>query len=459
MATVIYHRQLRSLCTTQETLERAKSILNLALVRTGRGTGFAANAAALPAVAAYLASEQLNANEVSLQSAATAACVKPRVFEDMLKTVRTALQLDGGGDGQHGSGGDATYQGLVMSHGVYPAKEAVRWMERAEGTLPQVEMMKKRYGSHLMTCAVFFWVFNLMGNALAEKTFCVDYNLKPIKFKNILRGLDEHCGTVADLIRSAHPKIQASPSSTARASASPSKLPPAAPFQLPGLSPQKSKSPIKSAMKGKERERELMMSRATSQKRSVAFSQSSFDHADLPETPTKRRRIASPTKSALSPFKRGETKSSVPGEDDSTAAYRTALTGPTPAHPPSPGNPPVLPPSRTRDSRTDTVELPSTPRRSHRLQTSNSSTASPTRSSTSTSAAVLVSTLSTSTGFPPAPSLTQPRKRFYPVFVDQQQWVAKDPKVERMWADAAAHRTHMIGLYGHPLEHCRPTVS
>ncbi|KAI5985859.1 hypothetical protein EDD15DRAFT_2300439 [Pisolithus albus] len=449
MATVIYHRQLRSLCTTQETLERAKSILNLALVKTGRGTGFATNAAALPAVAAYLASEQLNANEVSLQSAATAACVKSRVFEDMLKTVRTALQLDDGGDGQHGSGGDATYASLVMSHGVYPAKEAVRWMERAEGTLPQVEMMKKRYGSHLMTCAVFFWVYNLMGNALAEKTFCVDYNLKLIKFKNILRGLDEHCGAVADLIRSAYPKIQASPSSTA---ASPSKLPSATPFQLPGLSPQKPRSPIKSAMKGKERERELMMSRATSQKRTVAFSQSSFDDADLPETPTKRRRIESPTKSTSSPFKRGETTSSVPGEDNSTAAFRKALAGP------SSGNSPVLPPSRLRDSRTDTAELPSTPRRSHRLQTSNTSAASPTRSSTSTSAAV-VSTPSTSAGLPPAPPPTQPRKRFYPVFVDQQQWVAKDPKVERMWADAAAHRTHMVGLYGHPLEHYRPTVS
>ncbi|KAI6157007.1 hypothetical protein BKA82DRAFT_142420 [Pisolithus tinctorius] len=426
MGTVIYHRQLRSLCTTQETLECAKSILNLASIRTGHGTGFVANAVVLPAVAAYLASEQLNANEVSLQSAATAACVKPRVFEDMLKTVRTALQLDEDKDGQHGPGGDPTYQSLVACHGLYPPTEAVQWMEQAEDTLPQVEMMKRRYGLHVMTGAIFFWVYNLMGNTLAEKMFCVDYNFKPIKFKNILKGLDEHCGTVADLIRSALPKIQAS-QSTVPPTASSSKFPSIAPFQLPSLSPQKSKSPIKSAMKGKERERELMMSRATSQKRTVVFSQSLLDldeHVDVPETLTKKCRIESPTKPSL---RHGMTLSSVPHEDASIAAFQTALAGPALARPQpsSPRDPPAFPSPRTHN-------------------------ASPTQSPTS---AAMTSTPSTSTHLPPVQPLTHPRKRFYPIFMDQQQWVAKDPKVERIWADAVAHWTHMIELYGHPLEH------
>ncbi|KAI6145278.1 hypothetical protein BKA82DRAFT_7261 [Pisolithus tinctorius] len=455
MATVIYHRQLRSLCTSQETLEHAKSILNLASVRTGRGTGFVVNAAALPAVAAYLASEQLNANEVSLQSAATAACVKPRVFEDMLKTVRTALQLDDDPHGQRASGEDVTYQGLIVSHRLYPPQEAVRWMEQAEGTLPQVEMMKKRYGLHMMTCAIFFWVYNLMGNTMAEKTFCVDYELKPIKFKNILKGLDEHCGTVADVIRSALPKIQASRSTTP-ASAS-SRLPQIAPFQLLGLSPQKSKSPTKSAMKGIERERELMVSRATSQKRTVAFCQPLLDredHMGEPETPTKRRRIESPAKSCL---RRGLTTSPVADEDASLAAFQAALAGSTPAQsrPSSPRNLPVFPSPRARGTRTDTAEQPSTPRRSHRLQASHSDNASPTRSTTS---AVVAKTPFPSAHLPPAQPSTHPHKRFCPIFVDQQQWVAKDPKIARMWADAVAHRTRMVDLYGDPLENYRPTV-
>ncbi|KAI6094937.1 hypothetical protein EDD16DRAFT_1528872 [Pisolithus croceorrhizus] len=380
-----------SLCTTPETFERAKSILNLAAVRTSRGTGFAANAATLPAVAAYLASEQLNANEVSLQSAATAACVKPRVFEDMLKTVHTALQLDDGGDGQHGAGGDPTYRSLTTSHGVYPLKQAVRWMELAEGTMPQAEMMKKQYGLHLMTRAVFFWVYNLMGNALAEQPFCEDYNLKSIKFKNIVRCLDEHCGAVADIIRFTHPKIQASQSS-ARATAS-TKSPP-----TPSNNPE--------------------------------------DRGDMPETPTKRRRIESPTKPTSLPFGGGETTSSVAGEDAGTAVFPMALTGLTPARPSSPGNLPVLSPSRTRSSRTDAAGPPWTPRRSHRLQTSNSSVPSPTRSPAS---ATVVSTPSASTCLPPMPPLTHPHKRFYAVLAEQQQWVAKDPKAERMWADAVAH--------------------
>ncbi|KAI6100871.1 hypothetical protein EDD16DRAFT_1652193 [Pisolithus croceorrhizus] len=175
----------------------------------------------------------------------------------------------------------------------------------------------------------------------------------------------------------------------------------------------------------------------------------------MPETPTKRRRVESPTKPTSLPFGGGETTSSVAGEDAGTAVFPMALTGPTPARPSSPGNLPVLSPSRTRSSRTDAAGPPWTPRRSHRLQTSNSSVPSPTRSPAS---ATVVSTPSTLTCLPPMPPLTHPHKRFYAVLAEQQQWVAKDPKDERMWADAVAHRTHMVDLYGHPLENYRPTV-
>lgn len=58
MGTAFYQQRLRDLCSTQETFERAKSILSLVSLRTGRGTGFSGNTAILPAVAAYLASEE-----------------------------------------------------------------------------------------------------------------------------------------------------------------------------------------------------------------------------------------------------------------------------------------------------------------------------------------------------------------------------------------------------------------
>ena len=59
MASALYQQQLtEGLCLTQETFERAKSILNHSSLRTGHGTGFSGNTASLPAVAAYLASEQ-----------------------------------------------------------------------------------------------------------------------------------------------------------------------------------------------------------------------------------------------------------------------------------------------------------------------------------------------------------------------------------------------------------------
>jgi len=58
MASALYQQQLKGVCLTQETFERAKSILNLSSLHTGHGTGFPGNTASLPAVAAYLASEQ-----------------------------------------------------------------------------------------------------------------------------------------------------------------------------------------------------------------------------------------------------------------------------------------------------------------------------------------------------------------------------------------------------------------
>jgi hypothetical protein len=51
------------------------------------------------------------------------------------------------------------------------------------------------------------------------------------------------------------------------------------------------------------------------------------------------------------------------------------------------------------------------------------------------------------------------RKRFRPVFLDQQQWRSRDPKLAKIWDAAVEHRTRMMELYPHPFEQYRPVVT
>jgi hypothetical protein len=51
------------------------------------------------------------------------------------------------------------------------------------------------------------------------------------------------------------------------------------------------------------------------------------------------------------------------------------------------------------------------------------------------------------------------RKRFRPVFLDQQQWRSRDSKLAKIWDAAVEHRTRMMELYPHPFEQYRPVVT
>ncbi|KIM59826.1 hypothetical protein SCLCIDRAFT_125474 [Scleroderma citrinum Foug A] len=423
MASTLYQQQLKGLCLSQETFERAKSILNLVSLRTGHGTGFAGNTATLPAVAAYLASEQLGTNEVTLNTAAVSACVQRRVFEDFLKKVRKAIQFDGDDQEQLDASGVVTYQSLVASHVPQDALDAVEWMEEAEEALPGAVMLKDRHGTTSVKCAVFSWVCDLIQvrfpHSVANNEICAAYNVPLRTLKSIANTLDLHCGDIADRIRSGLPH------QSTGSSATPSKSYPNTRLQVQA---SLKKSPTKSAMKGKSREQELTPSKTPSQKRAVVFSRSirSSDDMDddvsFPATPTKKRRVDSSANVtsqagiATTPRKR---TTRATDEDTAIAAFHAAVTGRA-SNVSSPARP-VPPLPRLLGTRTTPGDAdPSTPRPS---------------------------------------ASARPRRRYYPVFLDQQQWLARDQRVERIWADAVTHCSQMVELYGHPLERYRPVLA
>ncbi|KAG2352594.1 hypothetical protein BDR07DRAFT_1615638 [Suillus spraguei] len=370
----------------------------------GHGTGYlVAHPNALPGICAYLASEELNNNEVSQKAAVASACISQNDFTKALNIVRQALDSVGK---QHTRG--LNYRSLIDTYRVVPAEEALEWMREAESSIPKVDMLRTRYKASTVTCAIFYWICQVIEvQGVQEKSLCQNYSVHLPGFKSVIKALDKNC-----------------------AIETPNSL-----FYLA------QKSPSKSAMKAKSQDvtpaKPLALKRAV-----VAFSHSTIDDIDdtlLPETPTKRRRVESPSKlgasisptkrtmapqrttHSITPFEQAIRGNSTPRHEQQQLAFPIAISGGP--HSPLPG--------------------PSTPRRTRNY---------PSRL-VEESAAMEVNQQRLE------PAELPVRKRFRPVFLDQQQWRSRDPKLAKIWDAAVEHRTQMMRLYAHPFEQYRPVVT
>ncbi|KAG2133448.1 hypothetical protein BD769DRAFT_1354091 [Suillus cothurnatus] len=422
MAAAFERQCLVKLCSG-ETYEKAQAILRLAKAKTGPGSGYlVAHPNALPGVCAYLASEELNNNEVSQKAAVASACISQNDFTKALNFVRKALGPIGR---QHTRG--LNYRSLIDTYRVALGEEALEWMHEAESSIPKVDMLRTRHQASTVTCAIFYWICQIMEvQGVQEKSLCQNHGVPLPAFKSVIKALDKDCDAVAGRIKS---QLQEMSSSGA-----PSKF-----RSRPSTSPQK--SPSKSAMKAKSQDvtpaKPLTLKRAV-----VAFSHSNVDDLDdttLPETPTKRRRVESPSKrgASVSPTKR----TIAPQRTIlSTTAFEQAIRGDsTPCHEQQKSAVPI---AISSDSHSQ-LPGPSTPRRTR---------SHPSRLAEESSAMEVDEQRS-------EPIEPHVRKRFRPVFLDQQQWCSRDPKLSRIWDDAVEHRTQMMGLYAHPFEQYRPVIT
>lgn len=57
---------------------------------------------------------------------------------------------------------DVTYKTLVSVYCIHPREEARACMEDAEAALPHVGILKENHGANVLSCAVFYWVCQLM---------------------------------------------------------------------------------------------------------------------------------------------------------------------------------------------------------------------------------------------------------------------------------------------------------
>lgn len=173
---------LKRLCREPETLTKARVILHAAQLKTGPGTGYDLRGAstALPAICAYIASEEyvdivrccyinwtnllirLHIGDVTQKMAQNASCVTPKDFNVCLSVVRAALATaDPRPQTRNRS---STYEGLVVRFKYTRGDFMVSCMRDAEKALIEGGQLRGRLRppNEIITIAIFCWVCELL---------------------------------------------------------------------------------------------------------------------------------------------------------------------------------------------------------------------------------------------------------------------------------------------------------
>ncbi|RPD62320.1 hypothetical protein L226DRAFT_611087 [Lentinus tigrinus ALCF2SS1-7] len=416
-----------------DTFNKAKAILHTAKLKTGPGSGYALGegATGLPAICAYIAAEKLGEVNISEKMAQTASCLKPSLFKTTLKTVRSALAAAEAATSPRKAARNVSYQDLVVGYKLGKKALVIDWMKQAEITLMQNPEMRRRLAKayDAITVAVFCWTLRIMGKKFDMDELREKYHVSKDRFEEITEALHEVCKSVEKAIKDDITSLRAQSSIgklPRTATTSPTKqpttkdtsIPP--PLPPPALTPSRSRSLTRSPSKSVLRapSADLSPTKTPSHKRKVAFdgpiAEEDEEEFDALATPSKRQKFSSPIKALTTPL------AATPATPRSSTrlagiaairARREAEEGSMlsmGAGPSTPRRPRTLPsePSSThsnrsvRSSRSHTGSAPSTPRKRMTLPTVREE-----------------------------PEV--PRRRYRPVFADQQQWLKGDARLER----------------------------
>ncbi|KAF7987050.1 hypothetical protein HWV62_183 [Athelia sp. TMB] len=393
--------QLRLICNEAPTLKKARELLQLAKVKTRPGSGYhlgPESSIGLPAVCAYIASQELNSGDISQTVAQTSSCLNEKVFLKTLNTVRKALLPDE----KHSNTSGMSYSDLNREYTGSRSSKVAGWMNDAERTLVLKEVLTPKFDpkSDLMQPS--------------SSKIVKDHELQQKHFDSLVKLLNKECTSVATKIRAETAALSKQSNRSGpnadQAVAFDLERPPATPAEssLQSRTRSGTASPTKSALK---RRVEDSPSQSTPQKRVVAFEGASARTRQTPhQTPIKKPKLIPATPQSSAKLAEGH------------AAFEAAMSGK------KPHKLPVL--------EEDEEHSPFlTPTRHKRVR-------SPPRA-----AAMDVDEPSESER---TPSPTPQQRRFRPVFLDRKQWTARDPRVVKEWPAMSAHVKNMVDLYSHP---------
>lgn len=405
--------QLRLVCSQAATFTKAKILLQQAKTKTRPGSGYhigADSVIGLPAVCAYLASQQLNNGDISQTVAQTSSCLNEKVFLKTLKTVREALFADVNQTKTTGM----SYLDLNREYTGSRSSKVAGWMNDTERVLVLKEVLAPKYDSKsdLVRCAVFWWVAQIVQLKTRMSEVIKDHNLSEKQFDIVLKIINKECESVAKKIRSELEALR-DPASNADPSDSLDLEKPAeaaAESSLQSRTRSGTASPSKSAMKT----RTLQDSPTKSlRKRGVSFEAGSGSRTPH-RTPIKKLK--------LTPVR--ETPQSRSKNAAGMAAFEAAFSGKKPE-------------KRMLLEDDGANPFDETPTRPKRARARSPPRAMPME--------VDVTSENERT-----PSPTPLPRRFRPVFLDRKQWASRDPRVAKEWPVMIEHVNNMVGLYGHP---------
>ncbi|KAJ7902013.1 hypothetical protein B0H14DRAFT_3852057 [Mycena olivaceomarginata] len=376
-----FHTQfIQRLTSDKRTIEEATSLFSRARASTGVGSGFdlGEDRTGLAAVCAYLASQKLNNTNVTFEAAQVASCQTKPKFKKLHERVAKALETP-----KPARRKPLKYSDLILEHYPRLIRASIPWMQKVEDRVKEKvdededEDEDEGPTADEVTCAVFMWFCNTVEKQrlFHPKSFEDRYETDTAHMRK-LNNIIASCALDVEKIRADY---DAAAHFTKSASVSPRK------------------SPTKPALR-------TLPSRDSPQKRKVTFPDAEED-ADVPDSPTKRRKVA-------------------PGLV-TLESIRSMSSSPT-----------KLP------------LTPSTPRKALRLPskspTKQSATATPSR------AVDLDATSSDEEDYEPPP-----RRRFRPVFRDQEQWCMRDPRLTELAEAAVKFEKLMIQRHGVPFQDAR----
>ncbi|KAH9891567.1 hypothetical protein C8Q73DRAFT_649647 [Cubamyces lactineus] len=451
-----HHELLKRLCHNTDTLEKAKSILHTASIKTAQGSGYelGQGLSGLPAICAYIAAEELGDTDVTEKIAQVASCLKPKVFKTTLNTVKAALSAASASNPSTPSKSRRLgYTELLTQRKIGRKAVVLGWMQGAERTLMANREMRRKFGASYdaLTVAVFCWACHLMGvrQRINVEALLEDYRVSQDQFYEITEALDELCQDAAQQIKAdiaslksggsptkattASSKIHATPSKPKQATITPNDSIPPTPSRTPSRSSTLTRSPSKSALRAPSAD--LSPRKTPSHKRKVAFDgalegveEADEDAFNALATPSKRQKFSSPMKEGPSAMTSTPRKAS-------RLAQSTTSEGQQVGGAASSSRETLDLLRHTREMASGSI--PSTPRR-NRITSQPSSTHS-TRSVRSAR-----SQPTTPTRRKPAlPTVHEDeervsRRRYRPAFADTQQWLRGDTRLERAlrpWTD------------------------
>ncbi|KAL1950360.1 hypothetical protein VTO73DRAFT_5484 [Trametes versicolor] len=452
---------LKKLCHHEETLERAKAILNTASIKTAPGSGYelGQGSSGLSAICAYIAAEELGDTDVTEQIAQAASCLKPKLFKTALNTVKGALSAAAKAKAKAEAASPSkaartvTYNALLGEKKIGRKGMVLGWMQDAERALMANREARRRFTSYdAVTVAVFCWTCQLMGlgKKADPETLLGTYGVRGDQFNDITEALHEFCQETAKKIEADVASLRAtkSPSkptaSPSKAAASPTKapkeaiLPPALPPPTPSRNPEKmtaiTRSPSKSALRAPSAD--LSPRKTPSHKRKVVFdgpiAEADEEEFDALATPSKRQKFSSPLKEEAS------TTTSTPRKSSRLAQISTADeldTAPSSARK-------TLELLRQAGRGTTPGSAPSTPRKPRiASQPSSVHSARSGRSQTMTPTRRKLGTIHED-------EERMSRRRYRPAFADTQQWMRADARLERTLKPWAERWRELVGRCG-----------